>query len=175
MRYALWAAIGLLTVASVSAQDLSEAFSTGPVIEEFGPVADVPGAEALPPESEFRVAFDTASAAEEGGLNRTLVSAARFINMHARAGVDPENLHVAVVIHGRAVFDVARAGNGNAHPNASLIAALLDENVEIHVCGQSAAYYGVSHEDLLPGVAMSLSAMTAHAQLQQRGYTLNPF
>jgi len=28
---------------------------------------------------------------------------------------------------------------------------------------------------LLPGVEMALSAMTAHAILQQEGYTLNPF
>jgi len=27
----------------------------------------------------------------------------------------------------------------------------------------------------LPGVTMALSAMTAHALLQQDGYTLNPF
>jgi intracellular sulfur oxidation DsrE/DsrF family protein len=43
------------------------------------------------------------------------------------------------------------------------------------VCGQSAAFNDVTNEDLLPGVHMALSAMTAHAQLQQEGYTLNPF
>ncbi|HBH44411.1 MAG TPA: hypothetical protein DDY28_08390, partial [Hyphomonas atlantica] len=43
------------------------------------------------------------------------------------------------------------------------------------LCGQTAAYRDVTKADLLPGVEMSLSAMTAHAQLQQDGYTLNPF
>jgi hypothetical protein len=33
----------------------------------------------------------------------------------------------------------------------------------------------VKTEDLLPGVEMALSAMTAHALLQQQGYTFNPF
>jgi hypothetical protein len=33
----------------------------------------------------------------------------------------------------------------------------------------------VAAEQLIPGVKMALSAMTAHAQLQQQGYTLNPF
>ena len=33
----------------------------------------------------------------------------------------------------------------------------------------------VGHEDMLPGVEMALSAMTAHAVLQQAGYRLNPF
>tara|TARA_Y100000588_G_scaffold170524_1_gene184375 strand:+ start:507 stop:614 length:108 start_codon:yes stop_codon:yes gene_type:complete len=33
----------------------------------------------------------------------------------------------------------------------------------------------VKQQQLIPGVQMALSAMTAHAQLQQQGYTLNPF
>jgi intracellular sulfur oxidation DsrE/DsrF family protein len=47
--------------------------------------------------------------------------------------------------------------------------------VRIIVCGQKAAYYNVTSDDLLPGVKMALPAMTAHALLQQQGYTLNPF
>ena len=34
---------------------------------------------------------------------------------------------------------------------------------------------GVANEDLLPGIEVGLSAMTAHALLQQQGYTVNPF
>ena len=33
----------------------------------------------------------------------------------------------------------------------------------------------VTNDDLLPGVELALSAMTMHALLQQKGYTLNPF
>jgi hypothetical protein len=33
----------------------------------------------------------------------------------------------------------------------------------------------VATDDLLPGVEMALSAMTAHALLQNSGFTLNPF
>ena len=65
------------------------------------------------------------------------------------------------------------AGENSA--GAGLIAALTDHGVRIIVCGQSAAYYDVATDDLLPGVEMALSAMTAHALLQQQGYTLNPF
>ncbi|WP_420430813.1 DsrE family protein [Hyphobacterium sp.] len=164
-----------LLPAIAAGQDLPSDFSTGPVIEAYGPVADVPGAAVLPPDSVFRVAFDTASAAEADQLNRTLVSAARFLNMHARAGIDPAQLHVAVVVHGGAVSDVAQPAPGENNINEALIADLLQHNVGIYVCGQSAAYYGVTTDDLLPGVVMSLSAMTAHAQLQQSGFTLNPF
>lgn len=168
--------LAILVIApSAIAQDMPEVFSTGPVIEEYGPVADVPGADPIPADAVFRVAFDTATPGADGQLNRTLASAARFLNMHGRAGLAPENIHVAVVIHGRAVNDVSHPAEGSENVNAGLISALLEQNVEIYVCGQSATYYGVTTEDLLPGVSMSLSAMTAHAQLQQRGYTLNPF
>jgi hypothetical protein len=40
---------------------------------------------------------------------------------------------------------------------------------------ESAAAYGIKPEDLIPGVEMALSAMTAHALLQQNGFTVNPF
>lgn len=146
-------------------------FTTGPVIEDYGPVADVQSALPVPADAVLRHTFDVAKRAEDGTLNRTLVSAARFINMHARAGVHADRINVAVVVHGTAVHDVA--GEGPA--SAGLVAALVDQGVQILVCGQSAAYYDVKSDDLLPGVEMALSAMTAHALLQQQGYTLNPF
>ena len=59
--------------------------------------------------------------------------------------------------------------------SAAMVRAMLDHGVRFIVCGQSAAGIGVANEDLVPGVEMALSAMTAHALLQQRGYTVNPF
>lgn len=156
-------------------------FKTGPVFEAFGPVAAVPDAQALPASSAFKVVFDTAKGSEGDTLNRTLESAARFINMHAAAGVDLDNIDVAVVVHGGAVFDLLKAEpfaarrDGADNPNAALINTLTDHGVRIILCGQTAAYRDVSTEELLPGVELALSAMTAHAQLQQDGYTLNPF
>ena len=146
-------------------------FSAGPVIEDYGPVADVDITVPVPNGAVLRHSFDVATRAEDGELNRTLVSAARFINMHARAGVDADNIKVAVVDHGTAVHDVS----GEAPANAKLVAALIDHGVRIFACGQSAAYYDVTTDDLLPGVEMALSAMTVHALLQQQGYSLNPF
>ncbi len=150
--------------------DLS-AFSIGPAIEDFGPVADVDVTYPVPKDAVLRHSFDVASQAEDGQLNRTLESAARFINMHARAGIDPDRIELAVVVHGKAVHDVAKESS----TSAELVAALVDHGVSIIVCGQSAAFYDVATDDLLPGVKMAVSAMTAHALLQQQGYTLNPF
>lgn len=164
------------------AQSMPEAFSTGPVIEAYGPVADVPGSEPLSPDHLFKVSFDVADGADPGDLNRSLVTAARFINMHARAGVDPENIHLAIVVHGSAVIDLTNSsryeethGDEAENANADLIAVLQEHGVDVIVCGQSASYQSVEADDLLDGVRMALSAMTAHAILQQDGYTLNPF
>ena len=147
------------------------AFTTGPALADFGPVAPVTVTWEIPDGAAFRHSFDVSAQAAEGEANRTLTSAARFINMHVRAGVDADNIELAVVVHGKAVFDVS----GEAGGSAALVAALIERGVQIIVCGQSAAHYGVSTDDLLPGVDMALSAMTAHALLQQEGYTLNPF
>lgn len=157
---------------SAAAQADEIAFTTGPVFEDYGPNAETDVTLDLPDEFSVKHSFDVSKRDENGGLNRTLVSAARFINMHARAGVPVENMSLAVVVHGQAVKDVS---NPDAGDNAALIAALTGKGVKIIVCGQSAAYYDVATEDLLPGVDMALSAMTAHALLQQDGYTLNPF
>jgi intracellular sulfur oxidation DsrE/DsrF family protein len=146
-------------------------FSTGPAITDYGPVADVDVTYTVPKNTILRHSFDVATQAKDGELNRTLESAARFINMHARAGIDAETIKLAVVVHGKAVHDVATGSSGSTE----LVGALVDHGVSIIVCGQSAAYYDVTTDDLLPGVEMAISAMTAHALLQQQGYTLNPF
>lgn len=150
-------------------------FTTGPVIADYGPVANVEGAVSIPAHTRFKVVFDVSEGAEAGAVNRGIESAARFLNMHARAGVRPSNIRLAIVVRGSATRDVAlhpRPGETNA--NAALIADLIAHNVEIYVCGQSAAHFEVERSDLLPNVQLALSAMTAHAMLQQRGYTLNP-
>ena len=101
--------------------------------------------------------------------------------MHTAAGVREKNIKLAVVIHGKASIDVANAkvygaaNDGAENGNIEIIKALTEQGVRVILCGQSAAFYGVGHEDMLPGVEMALSAMTAHAILQQEGYTLNPF
>lgn len=170
-----------LLAAPATAQDMST-FTTGPVFEDFGPHAHVEQTEPLPADLALRHTFDVADAAEDGRFNRGFESAARFINMHAANGVNPDRIDVAVVVHGRAVLDLlndeawaVRELEGEANPGGEQVREMLDAGVRFIICGQSAAGQGVSNEDLIPGVDMALSAMTAHALLQQRGYTVNPF
>ena len=146
-------------------------FTMGPVFTDYGPVANIDVTTPIPPGTAFKHSFDVSTPAATGDPNSTLVSVARFINMLARAGMPAGNIRVAVVVHGKAVKEMADEQSASAR----LIAELTDQGVRIIVCGQSAAYYDVATDDLLPGVEMALSAMTAHAVLQQQGYTLNPF
>lgn len=150
-------------------------FSKGPIIEGYGAAANIAD-ERLSSATSFKIAYDVAQAAEPGQISRRLETAARFLNMHGAAGVPAENMQLAIVVHGGAHKDLLQTtSEGGENPNAGLIAALLAAGVSIEICGQTAAYYGVSQDDLLPGVTLSLSAMTSHALLQQAGYTLNPF
>lgn len=170
--------IGLMSVGVSSAGP--EAFTPGPQIKNFGENAKVDQSKAVSPNAKFKVTFDVGKPAEEGKLNRSFNSLARFINMHVAAGVKPENIELALVVHGKAANDLlhnkARAEKELVeNPNLPLLQALLDNNTQVFLCGQTAAYYGIKNEDLYQGVQMSLSAMTAHALLQQDGFTINPF
>lgn len=168
--------LSLMSGAGASAQTLPDAFTYGPVFEEFGPSAHVETATPLPADMELKVAFDISETEERGGVNRQFETVARFMNMHARAGVARENIQPAIVVHGGAAdYLLQPVPAEDASQTTRLVMALIEEGVPIYLCGQSAASHGISADDLLPGVQMSLSAMTAHAQLSRDGYSLNPF
>lgn len=134
----------------------------------------------LPPGGVWRHVFD---AAEAGGgeVNAGLGRADAFMEIMKAAGAAPDQITVAVVVHGEAVFDVVNASrhaaevDGSDHPNAELVARIIDAGGEIWVCARSAAWQSVGDDDLLPGVRFAPSAMTAHAELQRRGFSLNPY
>ena len=181
MKTTLYLIAASMLATPVNAQDKS-AFTTGPVFADFGPHASVDQTDPLPENLALRHSFDVADAAEDGHFNRGFESAARFVNMHAANGVNPDRIDVAVVVHGRAVQDLltdeawaSRDLEGETNPGGPHVRAMLDAGVRFIVCGQSAAGLGVASEDLIPGVEIALSAMTAHALLQQQGYTVNPF
>ncbi|WP_052768847.1 DsrE family protein [Aurantiacibacter marinus] len=170
----------LAFAAPAAAQDTE--WQLGPIFADFGPHAAVEGVEDFPADTELAHSFDVADRAEGDRRNRGFESAARFINMHAAHGVDPANMRAAVVVHGSAVLDlltdealVAREDERESNASGAMVREMLDHGVRFIVCGQSAAGQGVERGDLIPGVEMALSAMTAHARLQQQGYTVNPF
>ncbi len=172
MRTAIAIAVAALMMSPAAALAGMEGFSTGPVFEDFGPHAPVEGAEPLASLERFAIAFDVAAKADEGARNRGFESAARFMNMHVAAGVPKDRIELAVVVHGGAVRDLVSADD---NASKAMVEAMLAQGIRFIVCGQSAAAQGIAKADLIDGVEMQLSAMTAHALLQQDGYTVNPF
>ncbi|MFT5636484.1 MAG: intracellular sulfur oxidation DsrE/DsrF family protein [Cognaticolwellia sp.] len=117
---------------------------------------------------------------EIGAVNAKIETLARFINRHVANGVPAKNINLALVVHGKAGFDLLKGPlyqekHQQKNANTALLQDLMKNQVTIYFCGQSAAYHGISNEMLEPGVQMALSAMTAHGVLQNQGYTLNPF
>lgn len=158
----------------------TESFSTGPIFETFGKHTQVKQDLKLDKKQQFRVAFDVATQGKEGEINRKFDSLARFINMHVANGIPRENIHLSLVVHGKAGFDLLNEKAyqdkyQKANGNYALLSELMKNQVDIYLCGQSAGYYEIDNTMLQKGVKMALSAMTAHAVLQQKGYTINPF
>lgn len=150
-------------------------FVPGTAVPDYGVYAPVTGVE-LPAGTQMKIAFDVSEAGPEDGVNRKFEMVARSVNLHSAKGILPENLAAAIVIHGGAGADLLTTeARGAENPNAGIIAQLQAAGVKIQLCGQSAEAMDIKEADLLPGITMSPSAITAHALLQQQGYTLNPF
>jgi intracellular sulfur oxidation DsrE/DsrF family protein len=173
---------GLLALLFLSTHLFAGEPQTGPVIAAYGPVYDVPaGAWNLDRDTHYKVSMDvSASGDSSDDLNRHIESAARFLNLHARNGIDPNNIEIAIVVHGSAGKDLLtdaayEARFNEPNPNTALLAALQSAGVKIYLCGQTAAHSGFPPEELNPAVTLALSAMTAHVRLQSEGYTPIPF
>ena len=170
------ALLGLATGAA--AQQPTQA---GPIIHSGGAVFSVTPDFVTPTHQAYKVAFEIAAPAESPDqLNQTMNTVARFLNMHAQAGVPAGQLSGAIVAHGGASFEVLndeayRARHGVDNPNAELIRELIDAGQPVILCGQSAASRGISKDQLIPGVRVALSAMTAFLVLQEQGYRVNPW
>lgn len=158
----------------------SEGFTKGPVFKNHGENINVKDGLKKATQQHFKVVFDVYKENESDAPHRGFNSVARFINMHVRAGVPVENIEVALVVHGKASYDLMtnkafKAKFSKTHASSDLLTQLLENNVRVFVCGQSSNYLGLTANQFTDGVEISLSAMTANALLQQEGYTLNPF
>ncbi len=159
------------------AQAFAATPETGPVINNYGPVYAVPEASFnLDPDQTYKVIMDVGNGPEDpSALNRSIESAARFLNMNARNGIDSNKLELAVVLHGSAGRAVLTDEAHMAHferpnPNRGLLEELKQAGVDIYICGQTAAHRGFAPEQMLPLVILAVSAMTVHVRLQQEGY-----
>jgi len=170
----------LLLHFSLQAQDLQR--MNGPLVQDFGafwPVADTDFS--TDTEKVYKVIFDVHNTADDPAeLNVMLNTLARFLNMHAWAGVPKENLHVACVIHNKASKDALssefyRKRYGVDNPNEPLLEALEAAGADIYMCGQSIYSRGMAPEQLAEPVQIALSAMTIILSLEEEGYQLIRF
>ena len=166
-------AVSSLIAAGLSAGEAD--FRPGALIPEYGRIAPVPDAKPLPPETRFKLAIDIVEGGETGAVNSRFETAAAFLNLQHANGISPENVEIALVVHGSAHRDLlVDQAYGGDNPNAELLAALQKYQVSVFYCGQSAVYRDVAASDLLPGVEITHSATTTHAILQQQGFSLRP-
>jgi intracellular sulfur oxidation DsrE/DsrF family protein len=155
---------------------------TGPVVENYGPVFPVPeGSFNLAAGTHYKVTMDVSATGDFAeDRNRHFESAARFLNMHARNGIDPNDIEFAIIVHGPAAKDLLKDKAyqerfDEPNPNTAMLMGLSKAGVKIYLCGQTAAFKGYGAGEFNPAVTMALSAMTAHVRLQSEGYTLIPF
>jgi intracellular sulfur oxidation DsrE/DsrF family protein len=155
---------------------------TGPVITDYGAAWEVPEATYATDTSEtFKAVFDVMNSPEDPTqVNPWIETAARFLNMHARAGVDPRQLKAALIVHNKASTDLLENAEykrrfGVDNPNGELLQALMESGAQVIFCGQSSFARQVPITQTVAGVQLSLSAMTALIQLQNQGYQLIKF
>lgn len=156
--------------------------STGPIVKNFGKVWVIENPDfKVDTTKTYKAVFDIMNSPESHeAVNASIETAARFLNMHAQSGVPPEKLKVALVVHNKASKDVITDAAyqkrfGTKNPNSALIKALQGAGGEIIFCGQSSVSRGFPREELIDGVQLSLSAMTALIQLQDDNYRLIKF
>lgn len=178
----LLAAALVVLPGSLAGQVTPEMQRSGPVITATGPTFGVPDPSFTVPEDHtFRVVWEIVDGAEAGAMDPELSTVARFFNLHARHGVPNERIQLAAVVHGggwRAILNegaYAERFDGEANASRELVEQLVAAGVDIVLCGQTAGSRQISQEDVIPGVKIGWSAMTALHWFQSQGYTFNPW
>jgi len=174
--------ISIVAFLFISTHSFSQNKSKGPIIAEYGEVFEVENPEfKTDVTKEYKAVFDIMNSPESHtDVNKSIETAARFLNMHAQAGVPKNQLKAALVVHNAASKDIItnvayQKKYGTDNPNRELVQTLLDADVQIIFCGQSSAARGFPKEELIEGVQLSLSAMTALIELQNQEYRLIKF
>jgi len=146
-------------------------------IEDFGKVFKIEKPDlVLQKDKLYKVVFDVfTDVKKKSKKNSSIVTVARYIQMHVQQGVPTKNLKVALVLHGaatkNALNDAAYLEKyGKENPNSALLHALKQANVDIFVCGQSLYAKGYKKEHTSKDVLVSLSALTALVHFQTAGY-----
>ena len=147
-----------------------------PLIAKYGGVVFMTQA-AEPPRAGVKIIFDITAESKAEDVNRGIENVARYLNLNALAGNSPNDVKLALVLHGDAtrcaLSDEAysRQTNVMKNPNLPLLRELKTHSVEIYVCGQSMARNQLALSDAAAEVTVAASAMTVNANKQQDGFS----
>lgn len=179
MKHIILIALGLAFAKAQAQQPTSH---PGKVITAFGKTYTVENPDfKTDTTATFKVVFDVAKAPDDPSKrNPYIETMARFLNMHEKAGVPVENLHVRAAIHGQAAYGMLKNELYNEkfgvdNPNIELLQALKNAGVELILCGQTAGSRDITSARRLEIIDVGLSAMTVLSQSQMDGYSLIAF
>lgn len=134
----------------------------------------------FPATGSWKQSFDS-TRGKPGAVNRELRAALYVYSMLKEQGVSPKQIDVAIVVHGSATFDFLSPDSYRAHygdfenPNGKLLDDFLGLGGEVWMSRFGLEYRQFTANDLLPGVGIAPAGLVAHAELNRRGFSLNPF
>ena len=152
-----------------------------PVIEGYGGIVEVENEFSPDKDQVYKLIFDvTLRTSKPDQVNPGLDGVARVINLHARAGIPKENIHVVIAVRQGATYSVL---NNDFYknkfevdnPNLDLISKLKDAGVDIYVCGQNLKRAKIPTDDVVKDVRVALSAFTTTTHFRMKGYAYYKF
>lgn len=172
------AGLSLVVANPASAQSLEW---TTPTIPGYGKIKNFPNVAERPiPGMEYKLVWAINSDAQREGVNRTLWSVARVVNLLSAGGVPRDDIDIVIVLYGPAIDagltnDAYAAGHdGAANPNLELMGALHEFGVKFYACGQTMAGNDIAESDLNEFTEMSLSAQIVLTNYALQGYVTMP-
>lgn len=149
-----------------------------PIVNDYGGIYEVENAVNPDTELTYKIIVDLKTVQpNKKEINSGLNNVARMMNLHGLGGVDAENLHVVVVVHGSATESILNnAGyqrkNQLDNPNLPLIDALKKAGVTFYVCGQSLIARNYDQTEVYKQVEVGLSMLTVVTTYMHKGYQL---
>jgi len=127
---------------------------------------------------DIRVVYDIKVDEWTAGVGRGLYYVRGLLEAYKSQGVDPTELHISVVLHGKPVswaliessYQAYKDDAFTNNPNEHVIEGLLEHGVSVEACNVTMKSKGWTAADLLSGIRVVHDGYTRLIDLQQRGY-----
>ncbi len=147
------------------------AIASAPASEESGLIG-------IEKREHIRVVYDVRNDDWAAGIGKALYYVRGLIEAYRSQGVPPRQLHVSVVIAGKAAYwlldDAAYQDFKNDeftyNPNKKVVEELIELGVSVELCNATKKARGWRDEELLPDIKRVHDGYTRLIDLQQQGY-----